>query len=364
LTFPRPFIMMRWKFLGPPQSAVNPSSRFSEQMSELRKDPIVDRWVIFSPERKLRPNDFQAIEREYSDPPACPFCAGNEKTTPPEILAFRPAGSSANASGWTLRVVPNKYPALRREDAPPPAGDEWQRKMNAIGSHEIIIETPHHKVETHQLSLEQITHLLQAFQMRIRELKKDIHIEYILLFKNHGEAAGATREHGHWQLTALPLVPASVREKITASERYFTSHDECIYCQLAENEGREKDRQVMGNSHFICICPYASRFPFEMLLLPKFHPRRYEDCDLETITALAAILKEALARMQATLKKHAFNLILHTTPVRAKHDGHWHLEIIPRSTTLAGFELGTGHHINPTLPEDAAATLRDIGTPL
>jgi UDPglucose--hexose-1-phosphate uridylyltransferase len=333
-------------------------------MHELRKDPIVDRWVIFSPERSLRPNDFQAVERGYSHPPACPFCAGNENATPPEILAFRPADTPANTPGWTLRVVPNKYPALLPEGETHPTGDEWQTKMNTIGSHEIIIETPHHKMQTHQLSIEEIAGLLQVFQMRLKDLADKPGIEYILLFKNQGEAAGATREHGHWQLITLPLVPASVREKIIASEDYFASHDACIYCQLAECEEREKHRQVIGNNHFICICPYASRFPFEMLVLPKFHPQRYEDCDQDTITALATILKKALTRMQGVLKNTAFNLLLHTAPVRARHDGHWHLEIIPRSTTLAGFELGTGHHINPTLPEDAAATLRDIATPL
>jgi UDPglucose--hexose-1-phosphate uridylyltransferase len=328
-------------------------------MPELRKDPILNRWVIISPDRGKRPHDFPVPTKKLNNA-ACPFCHGNEKSTPPETLAFRPENSQPNTPGWTLRVVANKYPALRIEGEMAPVNDGLYESMNGLGAHEVIIESPEHHAELDLLPVKEIEDMLQAFKLRILDLKKDARFQYILIFKNHGEAAGATLEHTHCQLIALPIVPELVEDEIAGAKRHFDLHQRCVFCDIIAKEKKTGLRVVHQNERFIALCPYASRFPFEMWILPQFHSDRFEDCEAQDISLLAQLLKESLMRMQTALGRPAYNFVLHTSPMNGNNGRHyhWHFEIMPKLTKMAGFEQGTGFHINPVLPETAAETLR------
>lgn len=329
-------------------------------MPELRKDPILNRWVIISPDRGKRPQDFPVPAKKLHKG-ICPFCHGNEKSTPPEILAFRPKLSQTNSPDWTLRVVSNKFPALRIEGEMNPVNDGLYESMNGIGAHEVIIESPDHLGELDLLPVERIEDTLLAFKLRILDLTKDTRFQYILIFKNHGEAAGATLEHTHCQLIALPIVPELVREEIEGAQRYFDSNQRCVFCDIVAQENETQLRIVNQNERFITLCPYAPRFPFEMWLLPKFHSDRFENCAADDISLLAKLLKESLMKMRIALGEPSYNFVLHTSPMNGNNGQHyhWHIEIMPKLTKMAGFEQGTGFYINPILPEVAAETLRN-----
>lgn len=330
-------------------------------MPELRKDPIVNRWVIISTERGQRPRDFPSPAPKIHQG-SCPFCPGNEGMTPPELLAYRPNPSPPNGPGWSLRVTPNKFPALKIEGRMERVGEGMYDRMNGIGAHEVLIESPGHTAELDELPPEQVEACWWAFKQRFVDLKKDGRFRYILIFKNHGEAAGASLEHSHMQLIALPIVPELVNDEIAGARRHFEYKERCIFCDLIAQEQGDRQRVVAENDGFICVCPYAPRFPYEMWLLPKEHLPRFEESSADTFFHLARLLKDCLRRMHTALGAPPYNLVLHTSPINGKEDDtyHWHIEIMPKLTKLAGFEQGTGFYINPTLPEDAAATLRNI----
>lgn len=331
-------------------------------MPELRKDPVLDRWVILSKERALRPEYFASQDKNPSGDP-CPFCPGNEKMTPPEILAYRKEGTSANEPGWTLRVVPNKYPALSNEGEAVPLGNGLFQGLNGIGSHEVIIEHPDHMAELEQLPEGQLEDCFRAFKERLIALESDSRIEYVTIFKNHGKSAGTTQEHTHCQLIALPIVPHQVLEQISVCKRHYRTHGICIYCDLISQERSEKLRIVAQNEYFIAFCPYASRYSFEIMILPLNHSAHFENSSGQELSALAGLFKETLTRMRKVLDNPPYNFVLHTAPIKKNDETdqtyHWHLEIMPKLTTLAGFEKGTGLYLNPTWPETAAETLRN-----
>ena len=330
-------------------------------MPELRKDPITGRWVIIATERARRPSDF-VHEPEPKRPGSfCPFCYGNEGKTPPEILAYRTNGTAPNTPGWTVRVVPNKFPALGIEGDLGRQGEGLFDKMNGIGAHEVIIESPEHEKTLEQLPEKRIEDVLWAFRDRILDLKKDRRFRYILIFKNQGEAAGASLEHSHCQLIALPIVPKRVREEVDGAKQYYTLKERCIFCDIIRQEVEDKTRVVAQNDDFVVLEPYAPRFPFETWILPKSHESSFEECQSHTYENLAKTLKLLLSRVANVLVSPAYNLVLHTSPlVEPSNDYyHWHFEMMPRLTRIAGFEWGTGFYINPTPPEEAAQFLRD-----
>src|ERR1700693_3121955 len=232
-------------------------------MPELRKDPITDSWVIISTDRARRPSDFirEPTPREPSSR-FCPFCPGNESKTPPEVLAFR-NGSSANQPGWSLRVIPNKFPVLGIEGELTRQGDGMFDKMSGIGAHEVIIETPDHTATMASMSDKQVEDVLWAFRERVLDLKKDHRLRYILLFKNHGEAAGASLEHPHSQLIALPVIPKRVKEELEGARHYFDFKERCVYCDIVRQETQAGARLVIETDRFVVLEPYAARFPFE-----------------------------------------------------------------------------------------------------
>lgn len=327
-------------------------------MPELRRDPVIGRWVIIATERSKRPVDFEK-EKEPGDTKYCPFCEGNESKTPPEILSYRRNGSRPNEKGWWIRVVPNKYPALQVEGALNRTGEGMFDKMNGIGAHEVIIETTDHTKTMADMDTKHIEEILWAYRDRIVDLKKDSRFEYILIFKNHGFAAGATLYHSHSQLIATPIVPKRVNEEVAGSKKYYDYKERCVYCDMIKQETAAKVRLTMENDSFIAISPFAARFPFETWILPKKHAYSFEDIQKKEITLFAGILKEILQRMNKILLNPPYNFILHNSPLNVSNLSyyHWHLEIIPKLTKVAGFEWGTGFHINPTLPEDATKYL-------
>ncbi len=330
-------------------------------MSELRRDPITGRWNIINTDEPLGPEGFQ-VEPSAPSTVTCPFCPGNERLTPSEIYAVRPGVGGANTPGWSLRVIPNKFPALRIE------GDLGRRGLglfdlsNGIGAHEVIIETPDHHRQMADLSLAELEQVLTAFRMRSLDLRGDRRLKYTLIFKNFGRAAGATLEHPHSQLIALPIVPKRVMEELKGAGRYFEFRGRCPYCDMLHQELEENERIIAENKSFVAFCPFVSGFPFEMWIVPREHRSDFTSLTREGMTDLSRILKEMLVRLRQALSDPPYNFILQTSPIESqeREEYHWHIEVTPKLTKVAGFEWGTGFYINPTPPELAAKVLRDI----
>ena len=329
-------------------------------MPELRKDVVTGRWVIVSTDRRKRPNDFRVERSTLIDAEYCPFCAGHEEMTPREVLAYRHNGGAPNTPGWELRVVPNKFPALQVEGNLDREGEGIFDRMNGIGAHEVIIETPDHDKTLATMSEPEIERVLWAYRERVLDLKQDRRFRYILVFKNHGGAAGATLEHPHSQLIALPIVPDFVRQEIEGAKRHYEAKERCVFCDIIRQEVASSRRVIDENAEFVALAPYASRFPFETWLLPRSHGARFEEAARQQYEGLARILKAVLVRMDRVLEKPSFNLIVHSAPFSesAIEAYHWHVELIPKLARTAGFEWGSGFFINPTSPEEAADALR------
>jgi UDPglucose--hexose-1-phosphate uridylyltransferase len=330
-------------------------------MPELRKDPIMGRWVIIATERAKRPTDFKT-EPQRTSAQFCPFCEGNEEHTPPEIIAYRDRHSKRNQPGWRVRVVPNKFPALKIEGDLNKRGDGIYDVMDGIGAHEVIIDTPRHEITLAKLSEEEICEVLWVYRDRLVDLKKDPRLVYGMLFKNVGISAGASLEHSHSQLIVTPIVPISVWEEMTGALEFFNYRGRCIFCDMVQQELATQKRVVLDTPGFLAFCPFASRFPFETWVLPKAHFSHFENIQKQGVEDLGGVLKSVLGKLEQALDCPPYNYIIHTAPFDTQElpHYHWHMEIIPRLTKMAGFEWGTGFYINPVPPEHAASFLRDV----
>jgi UDPglucose--hexose-1-phosphate uridylyltransferase len=330
-------------------------------MPELRRDPIIDRWVIISTERGKRPV-FLAEEVPPPKPVMCPLCPGNEAMTPSEVFALRASPAPPNSPNWLLRVVPNKFPALRIEGSLDKEGVSLYDRMNGIGAHEVIVETPSHGETLADMTADRIRDVFNAYRERIVDLARDRRFRYVMVFKNHGSVAGASLDHSHSQLIALPIVPKRVVEEISGGLNYFRYKDRCIFCDIVAQEKEDQVRVVYENPEFVVISPYASRFPFETWVLPKRHDPYFvvHGADRDYLP-LAEAISVVLRKYNRVLNTPPYNFMIHTAPFgngEMPHY-HWHLEIIPRLTKMAGFEWGTGFYINPTPPEEATTYLRE-----
>lgn len=330
-------------------------------MPELRKDPVIGRWVIIAVERAKRPQAFVRPPEERKSG-FCPFCPGNESLTPPEVLAYRHPGTERDAPGWWLRCVPNKFPALECDGQIRRQGDGMYDKMNGIGAHEVVIETTEHNASMADYTQAQTEEILWAYRDRILELRKDSRFRYVIIFKNHGRQAGASLDHPHSQVIALPIVPKRVQEEILGSQRHYEYKDRCVFCDMLDQETKDRARLVEENSQFVAFEPFASRFPFETWVLPRRHESHFCSIDKDGVGSLAEILGRTLRRIKQVLNDPPYNYIIHTSPF---DEGplphyHWHIEIIPKLTQVAGFEWGTGFYINPTPPEQAAQFLQQV----
>ncbi|MCX5784849.1 MAG: galactose-1-phosphate uridylyltransferase [Elusimicrobia bacterium] len=321
-------------------------------MPEIRKDPVFGRWVIIASERGLRPNEFLTASEagDYK----CPFCPGNERLTPPAVYSLPSTGGD-----WRLRVVPNKYPALVSGGVGGEQPDGIYYRMDGIGSHEVLIENTRHGLRLEEMEVEAIADVLRAFILRTREIKKDPGVKYVMIFKNHGRNAGASLAHPHSQIIVLPMVPIRLVEEIDGAKNYLEKKGACVFCDIIKEETRVKNRVLDENEHFLAIEPYASRFSFETWLLPKKHLSHFEAMPDALVLDLAAILKGTLGKLYATLPDFSYNLVVHSMPVQEPQAAHyhWHIEIMPKLSQVAGFEWGTGFYINTVSPEDAADML-------
>ena len=339
-------------------------------MGELRKDPILGRWVIIATERSKRPDVFvQQKKKTEEDISKCPFCAGKEQMTPPEIYSLRAPDTKPNEPGWRVRVVPNKFPACGIDKKLVKKGYGLHDMMTNFGAHEVVIETPDHYREIKDQTIDEIKDTIGVLQSRVEDLHKDERFRHILIFKNKGKQAGASLAHPHHQLIGLPITPKRVKEELKGAEAYFKLKERCIFCDLIEQEKSWGERIVYENEGFISFCPYAARFPFETWILPKDHCLDFHGkVACEKIGFLADILKVMMTKYDKILKDPEYNYTVHASPNRfarggywktIEQDFHWHIELFPRLTLVAGFELGSGFYINPMSPEMSAKYLRE-----
>lgn len=335
-------------------------------MSTLRFDPTTSDWVVFAPSRKLRPHEAERRSEAPADaaPAAstsCPFCPGNEAFTPPEIYSIPSAGGSA--ANWRVRVVPNKFPALKIEEQPTRHLENGLfHYMGGCGAHEVIVESPDHVRHLAQQPLDQIECILRTLRWRYQDLMGDRRFQTVVIFKNHGVEAGTSLVHPHWQLIATPVVPRTLRMVHFEASEYFDRTGQCLFVDLIESEIADGRRIVAKNEEFVAFMPYASHCPFETWILPLQPQSTFRLVSAKQVEQLASILKQVLLKLHTGLNNPAFNLTVDDVP-RGDEDKEyflWHIRILPKLTTPAGFELGSGMSINTVFPEDAAKFLNEV----
>ncbi|MGO9107789.1 MAG: galactose-1-phosphate uridylyltransferase [Thermoguttaceae bacterium] len=329
-------------------------------MSDLRKDPILDHWVIVAANRSQRPGAF--IESPPFEPGLpCPFCEGHENETPREVLAFRHSTSKPDAPQWRVRVVPNKFPAIETCSETRSLDEGIYQRLDACGGHEVIIESPRHVVSTSDLETAELTEVFLAYQMRLADWKRDPRMAYGQVFKNVGQAAGASLEHTHSQLLVIPRVPSVIAAEMTAALNYFRQRGCCPFCDMVREELAVGQRMIEETVHHLAFAPFAARLPFETWILPKCHAGHYEESPRGQLEDLASIVRSVIRRLEAAVGRCAYNYVLHTAPfdITAPAHYHWHIEVVPILARTAGFELGAGWYINLVAPEEAACRMRE-----
>ncbi|MFH1125638.1 MAG: galactose-1-phosphate uridylyltransferase [Candidatus Altiarchaeota archaeon] len=311
-------------------------------MNELRRDYLLERWVIIAAERAKRPMDFLAEKSEYPVG-VCYFCPGNEQTTPPEIGRIEKDGH------WTVRWFPNKFPATTDN-----RGDFSEGilvKKAALGKHEIIVETPVHEQELEDLGIDDMVRVFDVCTDRINELHKIDGVKYVLVFKNRGRDAGASLAHTHFQVIAMSEVPSLVEREARASSEYKKNNGRCILCEVVERESNS-ERKIYDDKNVVAFAPFASRFPFEVWVMPKRHVRNLGESSVEEKQSFSLAVKKILLALDRMINKPSYNFYLHVSPKDG--DLHFHMEICPKLSIQAGFEIGSDMYINVVPPEDAA----------
>jgi UDPglucose--hexose-1-phosphate uridylyltransferase len=343
-------------------------------MSELRQNPITKEWVIIAPERRNRPDQFKrhkvpkkitAWEQEEKD--RCPFCPGNEAISGEAVLTYYAEGKDAGESEWSLRVVPNKFPALVDGDTTyriTEGPDNFFIKMNGVGYHEVVIEDPEHFQTIATMPLIAVERIISSYQERYRSLIRKPNVELLTIFRNNGPGAGTSLRHPHSQIIASPIIPIHIRHMIEEGVRYYDTMGRCIYCNLIEQEKLAGKRILSETEHFIAFTPFFSRSPFEIWILPKKHRASFGNISSLEQRDLARILTDMLQRLYEGLDNPDYNYMIHSAPYQEDPADyyHWHLQILPKLYKMAGFELGSGIYLNSTSPEENAQYLRKITT--
>ncbi|MDR1523067.1 MAG: DUF4921 family protein [Endomicrobium sp.] len=326
-------------------------------MSEFRKDPVLGSWVIIDSSRNI--NKILDHDKYPTDISKCPFCPGNEFMTKKDILTIPKEGDLRN---WQLRVVPNNNPILNIETALKKEADGIYDKIHGFGVHEIFIETPEHFVKPQGASIYYYNVLYRALVMRIKDLRKDERLEYILFFKNYGRFANAILEHPHSQLIAMPAITGIIKSEINACRDYFANKERCVFCDIIAQETANSVRIIFENDLFIAFCPYASRYPFETWIFPKNHKSDFDLIAKDEIESLSKITKELLSKISKTLDNCSYNYTLHISPLKDVNTPfyHWYISIKPAIVNNIGFEWESGLHVNPVAPEYAAKFLREF----
>ncbi len=293
----------------------------------------------------------------------CPFCGGNEDSTPKETFAVRPDKTKPDARGWSLRVVPNKFPALISKGEVIRSENGLFLSVSGVGEHEVLIETACHSESLADLPAERVADLFRAVKLRTLKFKSDKKNLCVQFFKNHGMAAGASLEHSHSQIIAMPVISKQLKEQLDGAKSRFKELGRCVYCEIMEAELKTGARVISENLDFVAIAPFAPRFAYETMILPKNHSARYEETSNDTLASLARIYKDISFRINSLLNNPPYNMTIHTAPLNNnQHDKsfHWHMEIWPVTTRVAGFEWGSGFHINSVSPEKAATAMREV----
>jgi len=338
--------------------------------NELRKDYLLDRWVVIATERSRRPTDFAKPKTSAASKCVCPLCVGNENMTPPATLLYLKKGERIVRSqdpqvgdrpkNWFIRCVPNLYPAFK-----PPKEPTDREKIffsdnfgSAIGHHEVIVETPNHDESPADAPLSQLELLINAYLSRLKELSVKSYVKHVSIFRNHGIEAGASLSHAHSQIIATPMIPTTVQEELAASKTFHVANGKCVFCDILEQEKRGS-RVVLENRHFFVFAPYASINPMELWILPKRHSANLSLKPAEK-TAFALTLKTCLKALKELLNDPPYNYGFHVALDSLNSESyHWHLEVYPKLATWAGFEKSTGVFINTVTPETAAESLRE-----
>ena len=342
-----------------------------QTMPEYRQDPLTSRMVIVAEERANRPHQFDITDEPFQG--ICPFCEGNESLTPNESAAFRSADSASDSPGWRVRVVPNKYPAVVPGEVPAVLQDHSfihiGGKADGVGLHEVIIDTPRHVLSISELTSAEMTGMLTMYRYRLQILRTDSRWAYVQIFKNVGAAAGASLPHSHSQLTAMPFLPPSLIQLLHRAEEYTRQRQHCFWCEHLRIEIQTGERIVEETEHFVVLCPFVSRFAGEVEIYPKHHESGFDQSEVSLLAELAELFRRTVIRLEKTVfwmkDSLAYNIVLNTEPFRFDRDlfsvFHWRFSILPSLARAAGFEWGTGLHINPISPEQAARRLRDAG---
>jgi UDPglucose--hexose-1-phosphate uridylyltransferase len=333
-------------------------------MSELRLNVITKEWVVIAPERSARPKQFAVQHNRPPLPehdPACPFCPGNEAETTAE--EFRVV--SDGGSGWSTRVVSNRYAALSRE---PAAVSKHSRGLHhcvsGVGIHEVIIDTPRHDRTTAQLELTQVQDILRTYRARYRVCRADPRIAHTIIFKNHGPGAGTSLVHPHSQIVATPVVSYQVRDRIRALEDHYALFGECVLCKMIAEEIADGSRIIFRTGSFVALVPYAALSAFHIWIFPTRHMASFGELGDDEIGDLATTLRTALRQLYYGLGDPDFNYVIRSAPSACSPDDfHWYVSIVPRLGRAAGFELGSGMYVNDRYPEDAAQLLRSVQIP-
>ena len=339
-------------------------------MGELRKDPFMDRWVILAEERGARPTAITATDAA-ADRSTCPFCEGHEGETEAEIMAVRDPGTAPDTPGWQIRVVPNRYPALRPDAAPVENESDLLQRRTAAGHHEVIIEGVSHTRSISEMPSSEFRQVLQVYRERYQQLAKNSALRSAVLIKNVGAAAGASIEHSHSQLIATPVLPMLLTRELDSARRWQAEHSadpknsedskSSLWSHWLAGELEDGRRVVVDSDEVVVVCPYAPRFPFETWLLPKQQQSHFERTSDTTLEAMADRLHECIRAIEACLGDAPYNYVVHSAPLGEDPTElyHWRIEILPRVTRVAGYEQATGLYINPVLPESSALQLRE-----
>jgi UDPglucose--hexose-1-phosphate uridylyltransferase len=328
-------------------------------MPELRQNIITREWVIIAKERAKRPHELVApalpprILPRHD--PRCPFCPGNENET--TLERSRIAGTDS----WRVRVVANKYPALQEEGEKVRHIDGIFRSMTAVGYHEVVVEHPRHDLSPADYTVDETVQVIEAYRQRYISLAADPRIEAVIIFKNHGEGAGTSLQHPHSQIAAMPIVPTQIRHRLEESIRFFDETGDCVFCTTLQRELEDGTRIVAKNADFVAFVPYAALSPFHLWIFPIRHQSSFDEISPAQVPAFAEILQKVLAKISRGLNNPDYNFSIRSIPAHEGHREyfHWYLTVIPRIGKTAGFEIGSGMYINPSIPEESARFLRD-----
>lgn len=329
-------------------------------MSEFRQNSVTKEWVIIAPERAKRPDQWKQ-ERPVRDPlppyrDGCPFCPGHEEMTPPATYSLQADDA------WSLRVVPNKFAALAPTRTPTRHAEGPFLQADGFGIAEVVIESPRHDESLSTLPVETIEQVLRAFKLRHVAMAADPRISLVTIFRNHGPLAGTSLEHPHSQIIATPIVPPHVRDPWREAQEHYDTFGTCAYCELLRAEIKQESRLIGETDHFVAFCPWSSKTPFEVRIYPRRHHASYTWSHDSELYDLAFLLKDSLERLRVGLGNPDYNLLIRSAASGdedARHL-HWYMVIVPKLSTTAGFEMGTGIYINPTAPEVAAEFLRKV----